>query len=35
MLRFRQMKMLQQFSSVHAAFQNPVSQDRPLMSQET
>lgn len=35
MLRFRQMKTLQKFSSVHAAFHNHFNQDRHLMSRET
>ena len=35
MLRFRQMKTLQKFSSVHAAFQNQFGQDRHLISRET
>jgi len=32
---FRQMKTLQKFSSVHAAFHNPFNQDRHLISRET
>ena len=35
MLRFRQMKTPQTFSSVHAAFHNPFNQDRHLISRET
>jgi len=35
MLRFRQMKTLQKFSSVHAAFHNQFNQDRHLISRET
>jgi putative transposase len=35
MLRFRQMKTLQKFSSVHAAFHNHFGQDRHLISRET
>jgi putative transposase len=35
MLRFRQMKTLQKFSSVHAAFHNHFNQDRHLISRET
>ena len=35
MLRFRRMKTLQKFSSVHAAFHNPFNQDRHLISRET
>jgi putative transposase len=35
MLRFRQMKTLQNFSSVHAAFHNHFNQDRHLISRET
>ena len=35
MLRFRQMKTLQKFSSVHAAFHNHFSQDRHLINRET
>ncbi len=31
MLRFRQMKTLQKFSSVHAAFRNRFNQDRHLI----
>ena len=34
MLRFRQMKTLQKFSSVHAAFHNHFNQDRHLISRE-
>jgi len=34
MLRFRQMKTLQKFSSVHAAFHNHFYQDRHLISRE-
>jgi putative transposase len=34
MLRFRQMKTLQKFSSVHAAFHNPFNQDRHLISRD-
>ena len=32
MLRFRSMKSLQKFSSVHAAFHNHFNQDRGLIS---
>jgi putative transposase len=32
MLRFRRMKTLQKFSSVHAAFHNHFNQDRHLIS---
>ena len=32
MLRFRQMKTLQKFGSVHAAFHNHFNQDRHLIS---
>jgi len=35
MRRFRQMKTLQKFSSVHAAFHNHFNQDRHLISRET
>ncbi|MFN7388657.1 DDE-type integrase/transposase/recombinase, partial [Brevundimonas sp.] len=35
MLRFRQMKTLQKFSSVHAAFHNHFGQDRHLINRET
>ena len=35
MLRFRQMKTLQKFCSVHAAFHNHFNQDRHLISRET
>jgi len=35
MLRFRQMKTLQKFSSVHAAFHNHFNQDRHLINRET
>jgi len=35
MLRFRQMKTLQKFSSVHAAFHNHFNQDHHLTSRET
>ena len=35
MLRFRQMKTLQKFSSVQAAFHNHFNQDRHLISRET
>ena len=34
MLRFRQMKTLQKFSAVHAAFQNHFNQDRHLISRD-
>jgi putative transposase len=34
MLRFRQMKTLQKFSSVHAAFHNHLNQDRHLISRD-
>ena len=34
MLRFRQMKTLQQFASVHASFHNHFSKDRHLVSRE-
>ena len=34
MLRFRRMKTLQKFSSVHAAFQNHFNQDRHLISRD-
>ena len=34
MLRFRQMKTLQKFSSVHAALHNHFNQDRHLISRE-
>ena len=35
MLRFRRMKTLQQFASVHAAFHNHFNQERHLVSRET
>jgi putative transposase len=35
MVRFRQMKTLQKFSSIHAAFHNHFNQDRHLISRET
>lgn len=35
MLRFRQMKTLQKFSSVHAALHNRFNQDRHFISRET
>lgn len=35
MLRFRQMKTLQKFSSVHAACRNHLKQHRHLISRET
>ena len=35
MVRFRQMKTLQKFSSVHAAFHNHFNQHRHLISRET
>ena len=35
MVKFRQMKTLQKFSSVHAAFRNPFNQDRHLINRET
>ena len=35
MLRFRQMKTLQKFSSVHAAFHNHFNPDRHLVSRQT
>jgi putative transposase len=35
MLRFRQMKTLQKFSSVHATFHNHFNQDRNLIGRET
>ncbi len=35
MLRFRQMKSRQKFSSVHAAFHNHFNQDRHLINRET
>jgi len=35
MLRFRQMKSLQKFSSLHAAFHNHFNQDRHLINRET
>ena len=35
MLRFRQMRSLQTFSSVHAAFDNHFNQDGHLISRET
>ena len=35
MLRFRQMKTLQQFASVHASFHNHFNQERHLVSRET
>jgi putative transposase len=34
MLRFRRMKTLQKFSSVHAAFHNLFNQDRHLISRD-
>ena len=34
MLRFRRMKTLQKFSSVHAAFHNLFNQERHLISRE-
>ncbi|MDB5395533.1 MAG: transposase [Rhodospirillales bacterium] len=34
MLRFRRMKTLQKFSSVHAAFHNHFNQDRHLISRD-
>ena len=34
LLRFRQMKTLQKFSAVHAAFQNHFNQDRHLISRD-
>ena len=34
MLRFRRMKTLQKFSSVHAAFHNHFNQERHLVSRE-
>jgi len=34
MLRIRQKKTLQKFSSVHAGFHNHFNQDRPLISRE-
>jgi len=34
MQRFRQMKTLQNFSSVHAAFHNPFNPDRHLISRD-
>ena len=34
MLRFRQMKTLQKFSSVHADFHNHFNQDRHLISRD-
>ncbi|MGZ8408313.1 MAG: hypothetical protein ACXWVS_00080 [Hyphomicrobium sp.] len=35
MLRFRQMKTVQKFSSAHAAFHNHFNRDRHLISRET
>jgi len=35
MLRLRQMKSLQRFSSVHAVFHNHFNQERHLISHET
>jgi putative transposase len=35
MLRFRQMKSLQKFSSVHASVDNHFNQDRNLISRKT
>ena len=35
MLRFRRMKTLQQFASVHASFHNHFNQERHLVSRET
>ena len=35
MLRFRRMKTLQAFASVHASFHNHVDQERPLTDRET
>lgn len=35
MLRIRQMKTVQRFSSVHAAFHNHFNKDRHLISRET
>ena len=35
MLRFRQMKSMQKFSSVHAAFHNHFNQERHLVRRET
>ncbi len=34
MLRFRQMKTLQKFGSVHAAFHNHFNQDRHLIGRD-
>ena len=34
MLRFRQMKSLQKFGSVHAAFHNPFNPESHLISRE-
>jgi putative transposase len=35
MLRFRRMKTLQQFASVHASFHNHFNQERHLVSRDT
>jgi len=35
MLRFRQMKSLQKFASVHASFHNHFSQERYLVDRQT
>src|SRR5579875_787514 len=35
MLRFRRMRTLQQFASVHASLHNPFNQERHLVSRET
>ena len=35
MLRFRQMKSLQKFASVHASFHNHFNQDRHLVDRQT
>ena len=35
MLRFRRMKTLQQFASVHASFHNHFNQERHLVSRQT
>ncbi len=35
MLRFRRMKTLQQFASVHASFHNHLNQERHLVSRQT
>ena len=35
MLRFRQMKTLQMFSSIHTAFHNHFNKDRHLIGRET